>query len=241
MKVLTAADFVLASCQATAFTPDGDFSVTRAMTEFYPAFKSLFDGDPTVLPPVPEGAPPDFPRVILESSAHEWRCELAPARANVFWRRTQTAGAGVELAAFFHKAAEVLQSYTRAVGARVGRLAALTTRFAAHEAPALFLARHFCQDRWDQAPLNRPENFELHAHKSFALTGEFRVNSWARSKTGKMSSDAEHKPIVLFEQDLNTVIEETAARTFTMEEVRRYFRAVGAELDAILKLYFPVE
>jgi hypothetical protein len=108
-----------------------------------------------------------------------------------------------------------------------------------YEKPGLFLARHFCKDRWDKAPLNRPENFELHAHKKFTLASGFEVNSWARSKTGKLSGDGDEKLIVLFEQDLNTLAEEASTRNFCEAEIKKFFGAVATELDSILGLYYP--
>lgn len=239
MKELTASNFELASCQATLFTPDGDLSVSRAMKDFYPAFIELFDGEPTVLPPVPEGAPLEFPRIILDSASHEWRCELSPVRANLFWRKTKSTKMGIELDNFFRQATDMLLQYADRQGIRIGRLAALSTRFAEHETPGLFLARHFCRDRWDKAPLNRPENFELHAHKRFALTTELQVNSWARSKTGTLKVESTQQPIILFEQDLNTLADEAPSKRFSEEETKRFFVAVSTELDAILQLYYP--
>ena len=239
MEILTADRFELASCQATIFTPDGDLAVTKVMRDLYPSLASRFDGDPTILPPVPEGAPLEIPRVILESTSHEWRCELSPGRTNVHWRRTKSTGACVALGDFFEEATRILLQYAAQLSPRIARLAALATRFSPLEKPGLFLARHFCKDRWDEAPLNRPENFELHAHKRFTFASEFAVNSWARSKTGKLSGDGDEKLIVLFEQDLNTLVEAVPEKEFSEAEIKKFFGAAAPELDSILGLYYP--
>ncbi len=239
MEELTASSFELASCQATIFTPDGDLAVGKVMKELYPSLAALFDGEPTILPPVPEGAPLEVPRIILESTSHEWRCELSPARTNVYWRRAKSTGACAALGDFFEEAAKILLQYAALLSPRIARLAALATRFSVQEKPGLFLARHFCKDRWDKAPLNRPENFELHVHKRFPLTSDFMVNSWARSKTGKLSGDGDEKLIVLFEQDLNTLAEKAPAKGFSEAEIKKFFGAVSTELDSILELYYP--
>ncbi len=220
MEGLIASSFELASCQATIFTPDGDLAVSKVMKDIYPSLATLFDGEPTILPPVPEGAPLEIPRIILESTSHEWRCELSPARVNVYWRRAKSTTACIALGDFFGKTVEILLQYAALLSPRIARLAALATRFSPLETPGLFLARHFCKDRWDKAPLNRPENFELHAHKRFTLASDFTVNSWARSKTGKLSGDGDEKLIVLFEQDLNTVKEKEPTKGFSEAEVK---------------------
>jgi hypothetical protein len=209
------------------------------MRDFYPGFAGLFDGEPTVLPAIPEGAPIEFPRIILESRAHEWRCELSPARANLFWRRTKSTATHIEVADFFRKAADPLLQYADMLSTRVARLAALATRFAEHETPGLYLARHFCKEDWDKAPLNRPENFELHSHKTYTLPSGLMVNSWARSKTGMLKAEADQRPIVLFEQDINTLAEAAPTKAFHKADIKRFFDDVGSELNTILGLYFP--
>jgi len=238
MKQLAASNFELASCQASVFTPDGGFSAAKIVKLFYAQQEALFDANPTVLP-IPEDAPIEIPRVILESASHEWKCQLSPARADVIWARTKSTQTTLQPGAFFRKAGDVLIQYTDVLATRVGRVAGLVTRFAEHEEPGKFLARHFCQTRWNEKPLNRPENFELHAHKKFVLAGEFRVNSWVRNKTGVLAGEGAQKPIVLFEQDINTLAEEAADRSFQNEEIERFLVAIAAEVDVILRYYFP--
>ena len=140
VEELTASSFKLASCQATVFTPDGDLAVGKVMKDLYPSLAILFDGEPTILPPVPEGAPLEVPRIILESTSHEWRCELSPARVNLYWRRAKSTEVCVTLSDFFGKAAEILLQYAGLLSPRIARLAALASRFSPHcppEIPAL--------------------------------------------------------------------------------------------------------
>lgn len=239
MEELTADNFDLASCQATVFTPDGDLVVSKVMSDLYPLLRNCFDGDPTILPPLPEGAPPEIPRIILESKSHEWRCELSTVRVSIYWRRTKSTEECVALPKFFDKAANIILECNAQLQPRIARLAAVATRYATHADPGLFLARHFCKDRWEETPLNRPENFELHAHKRFTFADDFQVNSWARSKTGRLTGQGEEKLIVLFEQDLNTLAEEMTKNKITEEEVKKYFGGAAGELDHILQLYYP--
>ncbi|MCH8149399.1 MAG: hypothetical protein IH987_15690 [Planctomycetes bacterium] len=71
------------------------------------------------------------------------------------------------------------------------------------------------------------------------LASDFTVNSWARSKTGKLKGNGDEKVIVLFEQDLNTLAEEAPKKNFSEAEVEKFFLAVAPELDSILGLYYP--
>lgn len=239
MKPLSHTDFEIVSCQATIFTPDEEFSSAKIMRDFYPRWAELFDADPTVFPPFPGGVPGEVPRIILQSQGGMWRCEIASARVNLFWRRTTQETSPVALGAFFAQASAVLHSYQHCLGPRIGRLAAVLTRFAQHDSPALLLAHHFCRDRWREAPLNRPESFELHAHKRFLLGGTFQVNSWARSKTGHLMLGDKHVSVVVFEQDINTLAEEAPTKSFSVDEIGHFWRVVTSEFDVILKLYYP--
>jgi hypothetical protein len=140
----------------------------------------------------------------------------------------------------------VLLDYQRAMSARVGRLALVITRAAPRAQPAMLLSRHFCKERWYEAPrnlapLNRPENFELHAHKTFNLGGLLNVNSWIRNKTAFLGSTGAPQPIVLVEQDINTLADLTETTTFSEEQIQSFFGLALPEMDHILALYYPAE
>jgi hypothetical protein len=231
-----AGDFSVASCQATLFTPDAEVSPARFMTRLLAEWIGRFDGEPTVIP-FPEEVPKEVPKIILESRDHQWRCEVASGRVNLFWRR-QPGGVEMALAEFYRTALPLLLQYRDFIACPIRRLAAVVTRYVVNDQPAVYLARHFCQERWLAAPFNRPENFELHAHKRFQLSEGITANSWVRNKTGKLRDTS--SPIVLIEQDLNTLTEETD-REFAEAEIRRFFEAASSEFDTILNLYFPAD
>lgn len=234
---LTVRMFRLASCQATLFTPDEEISTTKLLDDVVHRWKGRFDAAPVIIP-AGEDIPREDPRIILSSTSGNWRCEIAPMRINLFWRRTDTATAEPTLFEFYAEATRMLNEYREFLNARVGRVAAALNRFVEHATPGLFLARHFCKDRWSSAPLNRPENFELHAHKRYRLAGEFEVNSWVRNKTGTVSGEPSH-PIVVVEQKLDTLAEDSDRRRFSAEEIARFFGECSYVLDSILWLYYP--
>ncbi|MBI2402156.1 MAG: hypothetical protein HYW06_03375 [Gemmatimonadetes bacterium] len=234
-KPLTSSNFAIAQAQVVLFTPDEEISAAKLLKGLVVRWVDLFDADPLLLP-APDGAPRALPRLILRSKTGDWRCQVSSERLDVFWQRTGEAVPFPGLS----KALSLLQEYRTFLGARVARLAAVLTRFAPAELPGLVLARHFCTQRWSTAPLNRPENFELHAHKRFMLGGRFMVNSWVRNKTATASSgSAGERSIVLVEQDLNTLAEDIASRDFSQDEIGAFFQAAESEFDTILGLYYP--
>ena len=238
MEILRASDFRPASFQATVYTPGDEFSAGLISRTLMPEWGDRFDGEPVIIPAV-EGLPKDLPRITLRSKNNEWRCEIASARVNFFWRTPSFNAISPEVSDFYSDALSLVEDYLRVISPRVGRLAAVLTWHCFHDSPGLFLARHFCKDRWDETPLNRPSNFELHAHKQYHMADGFDVNSWVRSKTARVSIENETRSIVLIEQDINTLNENLESSNFTLEQRRAFFDAVGTEFSQILRLYYP--
>ncbi len=238
MNSITTADFELAVCQATAFTPDYELSARGFLRDLYPEWADLFDDEPQTIPPLP-ALPREVPRVTLQSQSREWKCEIASGRINLHWQLREDTTERIGLETFFSRASSLLLRYQGFTRDRIGRLSALVTRLAEQERPGLFLARHFCQERWEAAPLNRPEGFELSAHKVFLMGNSFKVNSWARNKTGMRTAKGVSKPIIVFEQDINSLVPESETRDFTADEIKNFFELATTELDFILGLYYP--
>lgn len=113
-------------------------------------------------------------------------------------------------------------------------------RYQASDDPARALSTHFCKpdllSQDPKGPLNRPENFELHAHKTYKL-GRFAINSWMRCKSGVLMGDTAQR-IVFVEQDLNTVAEGLQRETYGTGDIEEFFALTIPELDAIARAYF---
>ncbi len=231
-------DFFLAQCQATLFTPEAEVSTARLLSRLFPRWLGLFDGEPVILP-LPDAVPKDIPRAIFESRSGEWRCECASGRINLFWKQPAGSTANQTLQRAYGALIPLLTQYVEFVDSRIGRLAAVASRYVTHPSPSRYLAGHFCKERWLAAPFNRPESFELHAHKRFPLGGHFQVNSWVRNRTGKLTAEGSERDIILVEQDFNTLAEEQAERSFSLGEVSQFFEAAGPGFDEVLNLYYP--
>jgi hypothetical protein len=238
MKTLTASDFSLAAFQASIFTPDSEASVNKFARTFPAKWQGIFDGDLVTLPAVPIPSPVEMPRTILQSTTG-WHCEMSPGRLNITWTRAPDATSSPLLSDLVARVVPLLVDYTETMEIRVGRSAAIVSRYAQHEAPGRLLAHHFCRDEWQKAPLNRPQDFELHAHKRYSLLEGLLVNSWVRNKTATLTTQTERLPVVLVEQDINTLAEESAVANLNAH-IPLFFERAAAELDSILKLYYPL-
>jgi hypothetical protein len=229
--------------QASLFTPGLQFRSGKILAHFLAKWPEVFSGEPTTLP-VPPEAPPEIPHLLLRSETGEFLLQAAPIKLDVLWTR-QSMDSDLNVTQYLHWVSELFPSYLEVTGGNAGRLACIATRMARNEAPALTLSRHFCQPRWTEAagPLNRPCDFELHAHKQFLLAQWLDVNSWVRCKTGLLRYGDQTTPtqtqVIIVEQDLNTLAEEMNTREFGPEDITRFYELMPQELEQILILYFP--
>ena len=238
--MLRAKDFSLASCQATVFTPEEEVSGAKLVRGLLPRWSKHFDADPMILP-VPDGISRDVPKLVLESKHKQWRCEIASARVNLFWKKTKAEPQAPTLPDFFAEASRLLGEYVQFQGARVGRLAAVLMRFAELPKPGAFLCKHFCRDRWVDELLNDLSGFEFHVHKRVSLSERFSANLWTRNKTGTITSGEKLRDIVFVEQDLNTLADEIDKADFSQKDIESFYSLAARELEAALESFYPVE
>ena len=196
----------------------------------------LLDAEPTVLPRG-VGLPPGTPHFIVGSSDQHWRLQLTEERADLFW---QQQGQDDEIAPerLVTAVIETLLPITALDNRlRVVRLAFIVTRVMRQDNPGRTLAEFFCRHELLDGPLNRPEGFELHAHKAYDPAHGPRVNSWIRWKTAARQEEDGTRTVIIVEQDLNTPVPVPEQACFQAHDVRSFFDVMHSEADAILALY----
>ncbi len=244
MPKVSFGDFAVSSCAACIFTSDFRFNWALFSSKLLAAWQELLDAEPMNIP-VPEGAPVAVPRVILHSSGKDWKCEIFPERLNFTWQRTNLEQESISFATFLETSLKHLHQYVECFHsdvARVCRLAAFVNRYVLLEAPGSAIADRFCrEDLRKDGPLDEPGQVELHVHGRFLLDNKFDVNSWARSKAGWITEkDGNEKhSALLFEQDINTLAEETAEKNFDNAALSHFLKVAYCKSDEILKAYYP--
>jgi len=228
--------FQIVSLQISIFTPTILFSKNKILEKLMSKFSEVFDGD-VVSIPLPDNAPKEIPKIILNSANKKIKLEIADNRTN-FFRYRQDDDEKIDLDKLFPLCIEIFTEYKECTQAIIGRLAIVTVKFVEDNNPGLTLAQHFCQERWLTIPFNRPENFEIHAHKKYPFEN-FNINSWVRCKTGFLMKNA--TPIILVTQDINTLAEEAEGKDFSIKELIRFLKVISKEQGHILGLYFPVD
>ena len=169
------------------------------------------------------------------SSDQRIRLSISEARAD-FVRYRDEDDTLIDKDAFAKLCSDVYREYMESTSARVGRIAFVSIKYLMNDCPGLTLAQNFCKGNLLEEPFNRPENFEIHSHKKYILD-DFNVNSWVRCKSGILQPG--DVPIILAEQDINTVSEELANNEFSLEEISSFVKLAVSEQETILVKYFP--
>jgi hypothetical protein len=202
-----------------------------------------FDDAPFILPDadkISQQIPPEVPRVTFKSKLGKWTFQVARSRADVFLAVAPQDDI-LYTSMLYEECAPVLNTFITAFNVDISRLGAVCERYSLHENPGLAIATFFCKEYWTEqdGALNRPQGFELHAHKVYGIPEGFDINSWVRCRAGQVSGSV-NGPAILIEQDINTLAQETE-RKYSIDECSVFFRAVSEEMDKIMKLYFPNE
>ena len=231
-----ASDFKLVSAHAVIFTPGvGAFSQNTFLSHVLGQFATRYDA-PVQAFPLPETAPVEFPRVILQSNDNAWRLQAGPSRID-----SLCFAGNLPVQDIVRECAEVLASYVRSKPVPVGRVALILTRINETANPTQELINRFCSESSRSKPFNRSEGFEVHNHKIYQPQGiQLLVNSWVRCRAGKVGTiqNPTLRPAITVEQDINTS-EDVNQRRFNADEIISYFERVGVEADNIMHLYFP--
>lgn len=242
-SMVPAADqFRILRCQVSFYTPGmGQFKANRTLAWLLSQYMHVFDGDSATVP-VPEAVPAsiEIPRIILKSIDGKHRLHCGPAKFDLVLETDCISDA--EFSSFLNQAAGIGSAYLKKFQLDAGRIACVVNRAFNDSNPAATLSTHFCKDEWIKGPLNRPEDFELHAHKTFRYRDLFTINSWMRCSCAFLNDDdgkVTPQRVILVRQDFNSLSEELNDRSFTDEELNVFLSGVPEEMLKVLDLYFP--
>ena len=234
---VTHADFGVSMVRALVFIPAMQAPISQIIRKLPERWFERFTEDPLTIP-LPEGAPQEIPRLHLRDTNDEKRFRLSMQRFDFELVSQNLEEDRINLYTFYTEAIDYIKEFIELFNLKIIRLAINMHRFVKHNDPGLYLAQHFCREEWwFEAPMNRPKHYEINTHKMFNIYDDLFVNSWVRNKAGRILSTDE--PIVLVEQDINTLKEDVDIRKFEFEDVEKFLKNVPIELDYILKLYYP--
>jgi hypothetical protein len=228
--------------QSSVFIIDPSFNIARALTFFneHSAELSqlLFSSDFT------SDFPKEVPRLLIQSKDGSKKLQAGPSRIDLFVE-SQRADEEVDVVGCLAWSKEVLCAYVEHAKATVFRLACVLIRRADAEDPSRLAAEHFCQPFFvaPSGAIAGTDDFEIRFRKRFELKAGLIVNNWARCLAGPslhpMLKEPRSLRAISLEQDINTIIEYSAARTFERKEVEEFFALVPARFDSTIRDVFP--
>ncbi len=228
--------FKVATLRAVAFISDSTLEAKTILRKLSDTWMERFDGEYLMIPPF-EDAPLELPILLLRSRQKDDQCTFSSSSVDL--RHSPRDPDSIEpeglLKQFYVDASDLLMELPDVLDYKLTRVGAVVTRYARLEQPGLTLAQHFCKAEMLDSPLNRPESFELHAHKLYSARGR-DINSWVRVKTGRVNAQEQ---AVLVEQDINTP--PVSPQNFTATDAQAFFELVPSEMEEILGKYFKTE
>lgn len=233
-------DFEMIKMMASVFTPD--FSIGNKlllMNQFQEISGQKFDGE-FFSGQIPQEAPAEIPRIILNSQNNCWKLEISLQRTNLVFLKPLTEPVKApSLKEFGSYASGIFSKYKSQTNIRIQRLALVTERFhkIEHSSPSQFLAAKFCNDIFleKDKPFDRTNGFEIHSLKKYEREG-FNVNSWVRLKSVNLK-DSTQTPVLFAANDVNTLSEDQSIE-FNVEDIARFYDYFPQHVESIIKLYF---
>lgn len=165
---------------------------------------SLMDGESMLLP-IPDDAPAELPRLILNSKNELWGCLVAPHRIEFrFDQKPKDVEPTLEQVApqnieFAHDVWQMLQNKFHASAHRIG----FVVKQVAILPDAVSQLR---QVLVDNSNLDAAHRLEVHVLHRLPLD-EFQINRWSRIRALPMPDDEESRTILEMDIDINTLPE----------------------------------
>lgn len=224
---------------AVIFTPDFAFGDKFSIINLFQELSGKKFAGELFSAPIPHEAPPEIPRIILNSKLNDWRLEVSLDRTNLVYSNPAFSPiTDPEALDFVNFARKLFRSYKKASKVGIQRLAFITERVAKikKKAPSQFIADTFCKEDYLKEPFNNTNSFELHSLKQYEFK-KFNLNSWVRLKAVRLAE--KQTPVLLVVSDINTLSFLVAPDVkFQLKDIDRFFINIPKHLESILSLYF---
>jgi hypothetical protein len=220
--------------KASIFNAATTLSPSQLLRKMPEESLSLFVDEPLILPEMTGPGMPEIPRLIWQTKSSGWGLQWSPNRTDFVWQWRES-HEGIVLSDFVLRASGFFKVMRNLFALRIERMALIGIWHAPNESPATVLANKFCKQEWIDGPLKQLEAFELHAHAKRTI-GDFEVNCWVRNRSAALIEGM--KPIVVCEQDINTLSEQMADRDFNDEQVASFLGLASDSMQGSLDSYF---
>lgn len=222
-------DFLFNSMQGIIFTPNPPATSGKILGQLLAAFSDRYDGTPMMLP-IPKEAPPDIPRLILQSADLQWAMDVSLNRVNFRWVQMSRDHSQTleQFTDFYLKFVDRLLDIHPLI---VDRLAFFCGRYFLTENSASIISSIFLKESFRKVA-TVPESLEFHVHQKVKVAG-LDSNEWLRIKSGILSlPNAPQQKILYVEQDTNTLPEGAEQGHISIEQLKLFAGTVTNDSDA---------
>jgi hypothetical protein len=230
-------DFKFIKLMGVIFTPEFAIGNKLLIADIFQDISGgKFDGE-LISMPIPQNAPSEIPRIILNSQDGTWKLEVSLESTNIIFFKPLNLSVPVpNINEFGEFVKDLFKAYKLKTKIKVQRLAFITERYCEIKdiTPSEFIAARYCKEEYLKNIFHNPDAIELHALKKYQYE-EFNINSWVRVKSSNLADDAK-TPILLLINDINTFSEPIV--TYSESDIERFFNLIPEHLEAIIKLYF---
>lgn len=230
-------DFKILRLMASIFTPDFSIGNTlKLVNEFQEITGEKFNGE-LISMPLPQGAPPELPRLVLNSIEGVWHLEISLARTNLIFMKPLNLVVEVpNVNDFGGFANNFFTMYKKRSNIKIQRFGLVAERLCISNEtnPSHIITQRFCKKELLERTFKNLDDIEINSFKKYQYEG-FNINSSVKIKTAKLADELK-TPIIVVTSDLNTFSEED--NDFGENEISRFFENVPNHLTNILELFF---
>ncbi|MEE4355775.1 MAG: hypothetical protein V2I97_04850 [Desulfococcaceae bacterium] len=233
--------FKIAKFMATVFTPEFHIGNTLSLANIIQNISGdKFNGE-FISVPIPQEAPPEIPRIIMNSQDGTWKLEVSLLRTNLLFLKPINLSVDIpEIEEFGKFACNFFGSYKRSGNTKIQKIGLVSERFLefVNDPPSQFIAEKFCNEHYSKKIFDNTISFEIHSLKKYNFE-DFNINSWIRFRSAKLATQTK-TPVLLVENDINTYGEEDKEIDFDVDNIMRFFTVIPVHINNILKLFLEM-
>ncbi len=210
--------------QLVIFTSSLDLSDKLALARELSGIKSItLKGEPTVFP-LPESAPTDLPRIILNNQDESYTLNVAPARTDLFYKSKDFDEQGIPKIKLqdvepqiIDGMIEISSSLRSKFSSRIHRAAIVMNYLVKLKQSSIeFLSNNFLKKN----VIDNPYDIQLNFGNKKAIDG-IKINEWVRFHTLRSKKNPEDDTAFMLILDINSLVE--VDYDFTESKLKNFF------------------
>lgn len=200
------------------------------------ASDNIFDGDPAILP-IPEGAPPEIPRIVVKSKDGKFICNTSINRVDLFFnpKKSEEADLGELKSVYLPSLRKVINFLNETYKFKIYRMG-IVANFLSEikESANAYIAKKYLKET---NLISNTFEIQLHSLNKIALlNNKYNANRWLRIKSFRDKNNIDNDKFLVATIDINTLPD--ASYDIDIESVTMIFNDVIKNMQALIKLHY---